>query len=268
MFKSLSLFACLTALGLIANDTRLIGQTGPVREEARRAREAAIDSPRIQTDTEVNLNQQQLNDDGQIQDNLNASHEQDRHESGYRGVDSLSNNSDQTQRQPGQVEFKGQVYRVRHDRNGREFICVCGCPVYLDSQDSSEQPHEAYKLSDEKSQNHNDQVQTDGKDHQSDQSSVERSTYVPNSGGAPNPPVPIRTDIDSTVPATPNLESNPASPSISSEPAIQPEQNQDLDDSVRHEGDVNDGNSADVDSAKPMDMNNESQSEDANDNVE
>lgn len=53
------------------------------------------------------------------------------YQAGYRGVE-----QGQTQMHS-QVVYNGRVRTLRHDSHGRQFICVCGCPVYLDNSQMS-----------------------------------------------------------------------------------------------------------------------------------
>lgn len=54
------------------------------------------------------------------------------YQSGYRGVDQGE------VQMSSQVIYSGRTYPLRHDSQGREFICVCGHPVYFDNSQSSD----------------------------------------------------------------------------------------------------------------------------------
>ncbi len=179
----------------------------------------------VQANADLDANQQQLNADGQIQGNLNDPNiandpnREDRYESGYRGVDDQNMSADQnanaagSQQQAGQVDYHGQMYNVRHDRQGREFICVGGCPVYLDNQASDPQSREAYKLSDEQMQNRAAQgdQQFDGQQgYQGNQQPMPQNTYRPqgDNSSVPAPPVPVRSDTNAGALANPSLNAD------------------------------------------------------------
>jgi hypothetical protein len=138
------------------------------------------------------------------------------YQSGYRGV----NDQGIAGQANGQANYNGRAYRLRHDRNGREFICVNGRAVYFEDQQGGQpQQHEAYKLNDERM----NQQRPGQLDYQSPQY---RGTAQGDSGlqGAPPaPPAPIRSDLNSAA---------PASPSLNADTGISAEQRTDLNESA------------------------------------
>jgi hypothetical protein len=117
----------------------------------------------------------------------------DRYESGYRGADEGSlppEPGSNFAQHSGQVEYNGRTYALRHDSQGREFICVCGRPVYFDSGEQGQQTRDAYKMP----------AESRNQDRMS-------SDYRPQSGygPVPAPPEPIRTDAADVNPAGPTL---------------------------------------------------------------
>ena len=167
----------------------------------------------VQADADLNASQNQLDANGQAYD----SNDPNRYESGFRGTDdqnlpSDSNLNQQSQafQQTGQAEYNGRTYQVRHDSRGREFICVGGCPVYLESQTGNPQSREAYKMNE--SLQH-ESMQHSGA-HQGQQNSqsidAEHNTYIEQgrNDSVPAPPAPIRADVQDVNPAGPTLNSD------------------------------------------------------------
>jgi hypothetical protein len=135
---------------------------------------------------------------------------QGEYQSGYRGVNDQGISVGQAN---GQANYNGRVYRLRHDRNGREFICVSGRAVYFDNQQGSQpQQHEAYKLNDRQM---NYQQQQGEMEYQSRQypSDMQSGNLAPQ-GAPPAPPTPIHSELNSSIPASPSLN---ADTSISAE---------------------------------------------------
>jgi hypothetical protein len=160
------------------------------------------------------------------------------YEAGYRGVDNQTIQS-------GQASYQGQGYRLRHDRSGREFICVNGRAVYFDNQAQGQQQHEAYKLDSNQRMNQDrmnqDRMipQQQGQlDYQSRQyqGGSQSGAYAPQ-GAPPAPPAPVQGDLNS---------SSPASPSVSSDTSINADQQSNLNESANIEADTRAGASADT----------------------
>jgi hypothetical protein len=145
----------------------------------------------IQGDASVNPDPNRIEADSQF--NNQAINSADQHESGYRGVDesSLPPEPDRNNIQhSGQVEYNGRAYTLRRDSQGREFICVCGRPVYFDSGEQGQQSRDAYKMPAEP--RNEDRMSSDHRP---------QSGYGP----VPAPPAPIRTDAADVNPAGPTL---------------------------------------------------------------
>jgi hypothetical protein len=160
----------------------------------------------IQGDANLNPNQNQVQVDSRFDSQSLDS--VDRYESGYRGVDegSLPPAAGQAQLS-GHVEYNGRAYALRHDSQGREFICVCGRPVYFENAGQGQQSRDAYKMS-------GDSIQEDrmyqGRSQQQsmreDQNRDRNDYRLPNGyGEVPAPPEPIRTDAADVSPAGPTL---------------------------------------------------------------
>lgn len=168
----------------------------------------------VRADGNLNANQQ-LNANGQIQGQLNDQPMDDRYQSGFRGVDGQAA-SDQQQwsgaaqqgsfQQGSQVEYDGRMHSVRHSRDGRPFICVRGCPVYLDQGAGSAQQRQAYRMnSDQMQQNgvqqglYENEYQQPRQDDQLRHDSQQGSTFQSQGGYSPvpAPPTPaVSSDIN------------------------------------------------------------------------
>jgi hypothetical protein len=251
MLKKPSMNTCLGLAVLLVQVTQVNAQSGPIREGARRTGEAMAEGTRaaarstrevigrageatgnavrgtteaaraqvnradrseLQSNAAAAEAEGRMNTDGQLQGQAYDSANEDRYQLGFRGVDDQNIDAQADAQEASQVEYKGRLYDIRHDSQGREFICVGGCPVYLHEQGNA-QTHEAYKLNDE-------QMEHDESDHdQAYQGEVpnqrdnqEQSTYVPRGGYSPipAPPVPQRDDINPAPPAAPSLEADTA----------------------------------------------------------
>jgi hypothetical protein len=145
----------------------------------------------VQGDASLKTDPNRIEADSQF--NNQAINSVDQHESGYRGVDEGSlppepgmNNTQHS----GQIEYNGRTYTLRQDSQGREFICVCGRPVYFDSGEQGQQTRDAYKMP----------AQSGNQNRMS-------SDYRPQSGygPVPAPPEPVRSDAADVNSAGPTL---------------------------------------------------------------
>ncbi len=144
--------------------------------------------------------------------------DQNRYESGFRGSDdqnmALDPNSiqqDQANRHTGQVYYNGRAYQVRYDSRGREFICVGGCPVYLENQSGNPQSREAYKLNSDPM--HKDSMQPKGvlqAQQRSQNIDAEHNTYIEQgrNDSVPAPPAPVRAYVQDVNPAGTTLNTD------------------------------------------------------------
>lgn len=178
------------------------------RSELQPGTSASIDTDlnaRAQAGAGINSDQQL---DGSLQTPLpNGSAMQGEYQAGYRGLNDQAVGV-------GQANYQGRVYRLRHDRNGREFICVNGRAVYIDNQQVTEpQQHEAYKLSegqnlDHEQLNHRQLPVQPGYQSRQYQGSARSAIAAPQPPAPPAPPAPIRSDLHSATPASPSLNSD------------------------------------------------------------
>lgn len=187
------------------------------------------DSTEFQTETNINANQPS-DSSGQNSAAEGAYGSGDgEYQAGYRGLNGQAATT-------GQVEYEGRVYCLRHDRQGREYICVGGRPVYFDDHEG--QQHQAYKLNDEQmlhQEGRNDQYGESQLDQsQAYQGSEQSGTDSP---APPSPPTPVRPEIDSAA---------PAAPSLNAETNIPAEQQTDLNASSDVDADVRSSVSSDT----------------------
>lgn len=185
----------------------------------------SVGSGQIQADAGLDANGQplQANRQLQAQGGIDSADQQQRYESGYRGIEDQGYVADQQfANQPqhsSPMAYGGRTYVLRHDSYGREFICVAGRAVYFDNQQAGQaQPHEAYKLGDDQQygrqfndqQYSDDQLQRDGQFQQDQyqQRDVQRNTFAPQDGYGqpPAPPVPAQSGVNSAAPASSNLD--------------------------------------------------------------
>jgi hypothetical protein len=163
----------------------------------------------IQGNASLNANQNQLRADTQLDNQTIDS--ADRYESGYRGVDegALPPAPGGSYAQPsGHVEYNGRAYILRHDSQGREFICVCGRPVYFDNADQGQQSRDAYKMPADSMQQdrwNQDRLQQEPMPSDLDQSNRSNFRSQGSYGPVPAPPEPVRTDAADVSPAGPTL---------------------------------------------------------------
>lgn len=191
--------------------------------QATRAGEYGAPSGQVQPSVSANANSDvnagAPSDSAQLQSGINANQQfddsmqaplpadpngapmQGRYQAGYRGSDNPAMAS-------GQATYQGRAYRLRHDRQGREFICVGGHPVYFGDQQSSQpQEREAYKLNGDR-MTKQDQLNNQSRSGQADdQTRQYQGSYAPQAT-PPAPPAPIRSDLNSSAPASPSLNSD------------------------------------------------------------
>jgi hypothetical protein len=195
----------------------------------------------IQGDASLNTDRNQIEGDSQF--NNQAINSVDQYESGYRGVDKGSlppepgmNNIQHS----GQVEYNGRAYALRHDFQGREFICVCGRPVYFDSGEQGQQTRDAYKMP----------AESRNQDRMS-------SDYRPQSGygPVPAPPAPIRTDAADVNPAGPTLNTEAeSSADLRSDAELNTEADADINTSSSSSSEANQEAREDQDEAERTDI--------------
>lgn len=197
----------------------------------------------IQGDSNLNANQNQVQVDSRL-DNQSLD-SAIRRESGYRGIDQGSltpgDGTGQVQHS-GQVEYNGRAYVLRHDSQGREFICVCGRPVYFDNTDQGQQSRDAYKMSGDSIQE--DRMNQDRAQQMREDRNQDRSDNRPQSGygAVPAPPKPIRTDAADVNPAGPTLNTE-------AEGSADLSGNADLDTEADADIDASNSSSSEVDEA-------------------
>ena len=214
----------------------------------------------------------QQNLPGQTPTNMNNTNVQGQYQSGYRGLNDQGY-ADQGigAYQSGQMTYGGRVYRLRHDRQGREYICVGGRPLYFDDQQNAQgQTHEAYKMNDDQIQgrqtndlqDRGDEMNQVGSPFQSDsQNRVQGNTYLRQDGSAqlptpPAPPTPLRTDLNSSAPTSPSLN---ADTDISAEQRTNVNESVDIDAGAESSANSNSSSESSTDA--------DTESSKANDNV-
>jgi hypothetical protein len=218
----------------------------------------------VQADAGINPDQQQFGEsnEAQLQRDRDAPGLQGQYESGYRGLNEEQGYA-AGQPQAGQAVYGGRAYRLRFDRNGREFICVGGRPVYFDDQQGGQpQERQAYKLSDEPknqpgqvNQHEMHQQRRDGQMIQRSgqyQRNLQGGTYQQGQAPAPPaPPAPLRSDLNG---------SPPASPSLNADTNISAEQQTSLDESADVDADAQSSASADAAADADADLENQDES--------
>jgi hypothetical protein len=192
----------------------------------------------IQSDANLNPNQNQIQVDSRL--NNQSLEPANQYRSGYRGVDEGSlppaNDAVQSQRSE-QVEYNGRAYVLRHDSQGREFICVCGRPIYIDNTGQGQQSRDAYKMSDDSIQESRMNQNRNQQQSMVEDDNLDRSDYRPQTGygAVPAPPEPIRTDA---------ADVSPAGPALNSETESSADLNRDADLDTEADADVNASNSS------------------------
>lgn len=280
MLKSMTISSCL-ALGLAISPAD--GQV--VRESVRRTGEvvaeggrAIVDGTRnavnrtgqaarnavdnmntrptdIRTDTSIDADQQFDNAVQNSSDNRGYDSGTDaQYQAGYRGLNEQA-------AAPGQVEYEGRTYCLRHDRQGREYICLGGRPVYFDAdREGQPQQHEAYKPNTQPREMDEQSAQRPAGESRFYQESEQSGASAP---APPAPPVPVRTELDSSAPATPSLN---ADTNIRAEQRTNLDASEDVDAEARSSvsSDSNPVNGVDADADSAADWDGESDADNAN----
>lgn len=199
---------------------------------------AQVGGNQMQADTNINANQNQLQVDSSLDGQSPETSVQ--HQSGYRGIDDGSlapapgeNNS----RQFGHVQYNGRAYILRHDSQGREFICVCGRPVYFDNADQGPQSRDVYKMPADSMQRDDMNQDRMRQPMPGDAEQTNRSNFRPqgSNGPVPAPPVPVRTDA---------VDVSPAGPTLNTEAESAADLDQDADLDTEADADVDASNSS------------------------